>query len=137
MLKANCQLVSCECKKDTSGEYLQGDGVPPAEARSFCDWLGSSALKEGALSGTWIRVANPRSLAFSPDTLVMPSRTPSLHSAAVAAGFPPGKLTSSRMQEREREKAATTCSCKPSQIQADLTSSNDGAACVRTKLEAA
>ncbi len=22
---------------------LQGDGVPPTEAREFCDWLGSSA----------------------------------------------------------------------------------------------
>lgn len=28
----------------------QGDGVPPAEARGFCDWLDSSALQDGALS---------------------------------------------------------------------------------------
>jgi len=29
----------------------QGDGVPPAEAREFCDWLASSAVPDEALKG--------------------------------------------------------------------------------------
>ena len=51
---ARSQKCVATCADDLATAAAQGDGVPPAEAREFCDWLHSEA--PGGMAGVCFSV---------------------------------------------------------------------------------